>query len=192
MFTAPTGLRPAHESSSRIGRARIGRQDRVPQLARHTVSDGSSNRRQTPRAHAGTDSKPGAAPNVDLSRPGQAGPGAELRVRTEVPVRVLVAEDTQQLAEALADGLRGQAMAVDVVFDGQAAQESLAVNDYDVVILDRDLPVVHGDEVCRSLAAGIRLDPVRHQASRHGRTLSLRHKEFLVLEELLLGGGAVV
>ena len=69
-------------------------------------------------------------------------------------MRVLVAEDTRQLAEAVADGLRGQAMAVDVVFDGQAAQESLAVNDYDVVILDRDLPLVHGDEVCRSLAAG--------------------------------------
>ncbi len=145
-------------------------------------------------------------------------------------------------------------MVVDVVFDGRAAQESLAVNDYDVVILDRDLPLVHGDEVCRSLAAGgatvrilmltaagdlservtglnlgaddylikpfafaelvarvralgrrarpadppvleragIRLDPVRHEASRHGRPLPLRHKEFLVLAELLRGGGAVV
>ncbi len=145
-------------------------------------------------------------------------------------------------------------MAVDVVFDGQAAQESLAVNDYDVVILDRDLPLVHGDEVCRSLTAGgatvrilmltaagdlservtglnlgaddylikpfafaelvarvralgrrarpadppvleragIRLDPVRHEASRHGRPLPLRHKEFLVLAELLRGRGAVV
>jgi DNA-binding response OmpR family regulator len=171
-----------------------------------------------------------------------------------VPVRVLVVEDARQLAGAIADGLRGQAMAVDVVFDGQAAQENLAVNDYDVVVLDRDLPIVHGDEVCRSLAAGgarvrilmltaagdlservtglnlgaddymskpfafaelvarvralgrrarpadppvleragIRLDPVRHQASRHGRPLSLRHKEFLVLEELLRGAGAVV
>ncbi len=169
-------------------------------------------------------------------------------------MRVLVAEDTRQLAEAVADGLRGQAMVVDVVFDGRAAQESLAVNDYDVVILDRDLPLVHGDEVCRSLAAGgatvrilmltaagdlservtglnlgaddslikpfafaelvarvralgrrarpadppvleragIRLDPVRHEASRHGRPLPLRHKEFLVLAELLRGGGAVV
>ena len=68
-------------------------------------------------------------------------------------MRVLVVEDARQLADAIADGLRGQAMAVDVVFDGQAAQESLAVIDYDVVVLDRDLPVVHGDEVCRSLAA---------------------------------------
>jgi DNA-binding response OmpR family regulator len=169
-------------------------------------------------------------------------------------VRVLVVEDARQLAGAIADGLRGEAMAVDVVFDGQTAQQSLAVNDYDVVILDRDLPVVHGDDVCRSLTAGgatvrilmltaagglservtglnlgaddylskpfaftelvarvralgrrarqadppvleragIRLDPVRHQASRNGRPLSLRRKEFLVLEELLRAGGAVV
>ena len=169
-------------------------------------------------------------------------------------MRVLVVEDARPLAGAIADGLRGQAMAVDVVFDGQAALESLAANDYDVVILDRDLPAVHGDEVCRSLAAGgatvrilmltaaaglservtgldlgaddymvkpfaftelvarvralgrrarpadppvleragIRLDPARHEASRHGRPLSLRRKEFLVLEELLRGAGAVV
>ena len=169
-------------------------------------------------------------------------------------MRVLVVEDARPLAGAIADGLRDQSMAVDVVFDGQAAQEILAVNDYDVVILDRDLPVVHGDEVCRSLAAGgatarilmltaagdlservkgldlgaddymikpfaftelvarvralgrrsrpadppvleragIRLDPARHEASRHGHPLSLRHKEFLVLEELLRGAGTVV
>jgi DNA-binding response OmpR family regulator len=66
-------------------------------------------------------------------------------------VRVLVVEDVQPLAEAIADGLRGQAMAVDVVFDGGAATERLAVNSYDVVVLDRDLPVIHGDDVCRSL-----------------------------------------
>jgi two-component system, OmpR family, response regulator VanR len=171
-----------------------------------------------------------------------------------VQVRVLVVEDAQQLAEAIADGLRCQAMAVDVAFDGGAAQERLAVNSYDVVVLDRDLPVVHGDDVCRSLAgsgaavrilmltaagdlsdrvaglnlgaddylakpfaftelvarvralgrrarpaeppvlerAGIRLDPARREASRDGRPLSLRNKEFLVLEELLRGAGTVV
>lgn len=163
-------------------------------------------------------------------------------------------EDVRPLAEAIADGLRGQAMAVDVVFDGQTALESLTVNDYDVVVLDRDLPVIHGDEVCRAVAAGgatvrilmltaagdlsdrvsglnlgaddylakpfafaelvarvralgrrarpadppvldragVRLDPARHEASRYGRPLSLRHKEFLVLEELLRAAGAVV
>jgi DNA-binding response OmpR family regulator len=171
-----------------------------------------------------------------------------------VQVRVLVVEDAQPLAEAIADGLRCQAMAVDVAFDGGAAQERLAVNSYDVVVLDRDLPVVHGDDVCRSLAgsgaavrilmltaagdlsdrvaglnlgaddylakpfaftelvarvralgrrarpaeppvlerAGIRLDPARREASRDGRPLSLRNKEFLVLEELLRGAGTVV
>jgi DNA-binding response OmpR family regulator len=171
-----------------------------------------------------------------------------------VQVRVLVVEDAQPLAEAIADGLRGQAMAVDVAFDGGAAQERLAVNSYDVVVLDRDLPVVHWDDVCRSLAgsgaavrilmltaagdlsdrvaglnlgaddylakpfaftelvarvralgrrarpaeppvlerAGIRLDPARREASRDGRPLSLRNKEFLVLEELLRGAGTVV
>ena len=67
-------------------------------------------------------------------------------------MRVLVVEDARPLADAIADGLRGQAMAVDVVLDGGAAQERLAVNSYDVIVLDRDLPVVHGDEICRSLA----------------------------------------
>ncbi len=172
----------------------------------------------------------------------------------EALVRILVVEDMRPLAGAIADGLRTQAMAVDVAFDGAAAQERLAVNDYDVVVLDRDLPVVHGDDVCRSLAgsgapvrilmltaasdlaervaglnfgaddylakpfafaelaarvralgrrarppeppvlerAGVRLDPARQRASRHGRPLVLRKKEFLVLEELLRGRGTVV
>jgi DNA-binding response OmpR family regulator len=169
-------------------------------------------------------------------------------------VRVLVVEDVRPLAQAIADGLRGEAIAVDVAFDGGEAQERLAVNDYDVVILDRDLPVIHGDEICRSLVrraalvrilmltaagdmadrvegldlgaddylakpfafaelvarvralgrrarppdppvlqrTGIRLDPARHEATRDGRQLPLRHKEFLVLEELLRCGGTFV
>jgi DNA-binding response OmpR family regulator len=69
-------------------------------------------------------------------------------------VRVLVVEDERLLAEEVATGLRRNAMAVDVVHDGATALERLSVNDYDVVVLDRDLPAVHGDEVCASLAAG--------------------------------------
>ncbi|MGI5271525.1 response regulator transcription factor [Nonomuraea sp. CA-218870] len=72
-------------------------------------------------------------------------------------MRVLVAEDEKALADLVAEGLRRFSMAVDVVHDGAAALERLAVNDYDVVVLDRDLPGVHGDEVCRQLAgAGAR------------------------------------
>ncbi len=66
-------------------------------------------------------------------------------------MRVLLAEDQADLVEILAVGLRREGMAVDVVLDGAAALEELAVNSYDVLILDRDLPRVHGDEVCRQL-----------------------------------------
>jgi DNA-binding response OmpR family regulator len=66
-------------------------------------------------------------------------------------MRVLVVEDERLLANAIAEGLRRQAMAVDVAYDGDAALERLAVNDYDVVVLDRDLPVVSGDDVCCTL-----------------------------------------
>lgn len=57
------------------------------------------------------------------------------------------------LAELVASGLRSEAMAVDVVHDGLATQERLAVHDYDVLVLDRDLPGKHGDTVCAELAA---------------------------------------
>jgi DNA-binding response OmpR family regulator len=66
-------------------------------------------------------------------------------------MRVLVVEDERLLADAIAEGLRRQAMAVDVAYDGEVAIERLAVNDYDVVVLDRDLPIVPGDEVCTSV-----------------------------------------
>ena len=66
-------------------------------------------------------------------------------------MRVLVVEDERLLADTIAQGLRRQAMAVDVAYDGDSALERLAVNDYDVVVLDRDLPVVSGDEVCTTL-----------------------------------------
>jgi len=68
-------------------------------------------------------------------------------------VRVLVAEDHKRLATALAEGLRREGMAVDLAFDGRDALDHAAVNRYDVVVLDRDLPLLHGDEVCRALAA---------------------------------------
>lgn len=66
-------------------------------------------------------------------------------------VRVLVVEDESLLADAVAEGLRRHAMAVDVVYDGFAALERATVNDYDVVVLDRDLPVLSGDVVCSRL-----------------------------------------
>ena len=68
-------------------------------------------------------------------------------------VRVLVTEDDEVLAKAVAAGLRREGMAVDVALDGAVALERLAVNRYDVVVLDRDLPGVHGDDVCRALTA---------------------------------------
>src|SRR6266581_1113724 len=66
-------------------------------------------------------------------------------------MRVLVVEDERLLADTITAGLRNHAMAVDVAYDGDAALERLAVNDYDVIVLDRDLPVVSGDDVCRTL-----------------------------------------
>ncbi len=64
-------------------------------------------------------------------------------------MRILVVEDEEVLAGAIVEWLRREAFAVDVVHDGEAALERLAVNDYDVLVLDRDIPCVHGDEVCR-------------------------------------------
>jgi DNA-binding response OmpR family regulator len=68
-------------------------------------------------------------------------------------MRVLVVEDQTELADSVARVLRREGMAVDVAYDGTAALERTAVVDYDVVVLDRDLPGVHGDQVCRTLVA---------------------------------------
>ncbi|MGK9147510.1 response regulator transcription factor [Plantibacter flavus] len=68
-------------------------------------------------------------------------------------MRVLIVEDELFLAEAIRDGLRLEAIAADVVGDGAAALERLSVNEYDVVVLDRDLPGIHGDEVARRIVA---------------------------------------
>jgi DNA-binding response OmpR family regulator len=69
-------------------------------------------------------------------------------------MRVLVVEDFEPMARAIGTGLRREGMAVDVVLDGSDALSQLALTRYDVVVLDRDLPGVHGDEICRRLAAG--------------------------------------
>ncbi len=68
-------------------------------------------------------------------------------------MRVLLVEDEERLAETIARGLRREGMAVDVVLDGRSALTKTTVNSYDVVVLDRNLPEVHGDDVCRELVA---------------------------------------
>jgi DNA-binding response OmpR family regulator len=68
-------------------------------------------------------------------------------------MRVLVVEDQKELAATIAVGLRREGMAVDIVFDGQAALRHAKRQSYDVVVLDRDLPLLHGDDVCRRLVA---------------------------------------
>ena len=72
-------------------------------------------------------------------------------------MRVLVIEDDAELAQAIGVGLRRKDMAVDVAHDGAAGLQRALQTDYDVIVLDRDLPGVHGDEVCRSVVeAGCR------------------------------------
>jgi DNA-binding response OmpR family regulator len=68
-------------------------------------------------------------------------------------MRVLVVEDQAELAADIADGLRDQGIGADVALDGSAGIEKALLNSYDVVVLDRDLPRVHGDAVCAALAA---------------------------------------
>ena len=72
-------------------------------------------------------------------------------------MRVLVVEDHSELAEAVASGLRREGMAVDVVGDGPSGLANARIYEYDVIVLDRDLPRLHGDDVCRQLTTdGIR------------------------------------
>ncbi|MGW7691580.1 response regulator transcription factor [Streptomyces asiaticus] len=68
-------------------------------------------------------------------------------------MRVLVVEDDQEMAQAVAVGLRRAQMAVDVAFDGESGLERALLSDYDVIVLDRDLPRMHGDEICSELIA---------------------------------------
>ncbi len=68
-------------------------------------------------------------------------------------MRVLVVEDEHLMADTIAIGLRREALAVDVCYDGGEGLDKAMSNDYDVVVLDRDLPGMHGDDVCRAIAA---------------------------------------
>jgi two-component system, OmpR family, response regulator VanR len=68
-------------------------------------------------------------------------------------MRVLIAEDERRVAEAIARGLRREGLAVDVAGDGGSALHRARVHPYDVVVLDRDLPELHGDDVCRALSS---------------------------------------
>src|SRR5215471_4283448 len=68
-------------------------------------------------------------------------------------MRVLVVEDHRELAATIAVGLRREGMAVDLAFDGEEALGHAAGDTYDVILLDRDLPRIHGDAVCRALVA---------------------------------------
>ena len=68
-------------------------------------------------------------------------------------MRVLVVEDERNLCDAIARGLRRRGMAVDVAYDGLTGHEMAYVTRYDVVVLDRDLPGMHGDEICAALVA---------------------------------------
>jgi DNA-binding response OmpR family regulator len=69
-------------------------------------------------------------------------------------MRVLVVEDVRRLADDIAEGLRDQGIAADVAYDGLSAASKFDINAYEVVILDRDLPGLHGDVICRMIAEG--------------------------------------
>jgi DNA-binding response OmpR family regulator len=66
-------------------------------------------------------------------------------------MRVLVVEDAPRIANLIAEGLRDQGIAVDVAYDGNEAATKLNINPYDVVVLDRDLPGIHGDTLCQMI-----------------------------------------
>lgn len=75
-------------------------------------------------------------------------------------VRILVVEDEQPLADAIARGLRREGMAVDIAYDGESGQEKASITRYDVIVLDRDLPGMSGDELCRSVVTSGQLTRV--------------------------------
>jgi DNA-binding response OmpR family regulator len=84
--------------------------------------------------------------------PGPSDPNRS-RLDKETNVRLLLVEDHAKLAVTVAGGLRRLGFAVDIAFDGRDALTHAAITDYDVVVLDRDIPGIHGDDVCRALVA---------------------------------------
>lgn len=89
-------------------------------------------------------------------RPGCNPAGRKLAARAASPnnaMRVLLVEDHEVLADTVATGLRREGIAVDIAYDGRDALAHAALTPYDVIVLDRDLPEVHGDHVCRTLIA---------------------------------------
>src|SRR5580765_2170451 len=113
--------------------------------------------RRAPCAVSDLVTNPGNRPDSISRTP--AGGTAPVRPMSSAPahnerVRVLVVEDHVGLANRICEGLRDAGFAVDVVYDGAAALQSTSEADYDVIVLDRDLPNVHGDRVCRELVRG--------------------------------------
>ncbi|WP_062350859.1 response regulator transcription factor [Herbidospora yilanensis] len=88
-------------------------------------------------------------------------------------MRVLVAEDERMIADAVVAGLRAETMTVDVAYTGAAALTLLTAGDYDVLVLDRDLPGVHGDEICRAVAGSVRVLMLTALGGVHDRIAGL-------------------
>nr|WP_062341125.1 response regulator transcription factor [Herbidospora sakaeratensis] len=88
-------------------------------------------------------------------------------------MRVLVAEDERLIADAVVAGLVAESMTADVAYTGTAALTLLAERDYDVLVLDRDLPGVHGDEVCRAVAGSVRVLMLTALGGVHDRIAGL-------------------
>jgi DNA-binding response OmpR family regulator len=92
-------------------------------------------------------------------------------------VRVLVIEDDQEVAETVAVGLRRARMAVDITLDGPDGLTHALDYDYDVIVLDRDLPGIHDDDICANLVAAGEQSLRRHRRQRpRGRLSQLSHR----------------
>lgn len=90
-------------------------------------------------------------------------------------MRILVVEDEERLAQTLQKGLKRHGLAVDVAFDGDDGLAKASYNTYDVIVLDRDLPGLHGDDVCREL----------RDAGSHSRILMLTAAD--ALDDMVVG-----